>query len=235
MRPAGCARAERVTSAAAVAWVRKARRVQEFTQDPRESSTRVRRERACVKRRRKWWEVPSDQTGGIAISQRVKTVGQRTRNFLRCRLLRPLLRLLRGGISPKRLAWSLAVALVVGVNPFLGMTTVSMLLLAWVFKLNHVATQIGIHVVAPLQWLLFLPFIHAGIVLFRAHRLPMSKADILHLSHRHPLQLIHLLWQWEWHALVIWALLAALAAPLMALQIRRVLVLSMRRHKDLLA
>ncbi len=109
-----------------------------------------------------------------------------------------------------------------------------MLLLAWLFKLNQVATQIGIHVVAPLQWLLFLPFIHAGIVLFGAHRLPMSRADILHLSHRHPLQLIHLLWQWEWHALVIWALFASALAPLIAVQIRRILVLSMRRHKDLL-
>ncbi len=110
-----------------------------------------------------------------------------------------------------------------------------MLLIAWLFGLNHVATQIGIHVVAPLQWLLFLPFIHAGIVLFRAHRLPMSKADILHLSHRHPLQLIHLLWQWEWHALVIWALIGGCLAPLIARQIRRTLVMSMRRHKDLLA
>lgn len=145
-----------------------------------------------------------------------------------------MLRLLKRGVSPKRLAWSLAVALLVGVNPFLGLTTISMLLLAWLFKLNQVATQIGIHVVAPLQWLLFLPFIHAGIVLFGAHRLPMSRADILHLSHRHPLQLIHLLWQWEWHALVIWALFASALAPLIAVQIRRILVLSMRRHKDLL-
>ena len=176
----------------------------------------------------------SDQSAVPALSRRVKTLAQRTRDFLRCRVLRPLLRLLRRGASPKRLGWSLAIALVVGINPFLGMTTICMLLLAWIFRLNHVATQIGIHIVAPLQWLLFLPFIHAGIVLFHAHRLPMSKADILHLSHRHPLQLLHLLWQWEWHALVVWAFFAALLAPLLAIQIRRMLVLSMRRHRDLL-
>ncbi len=164
----------------------------------------------------------------------MKSLPQRIRNSLRCRVLRPLLRLLKRGVSPKRLGWSLAIALVVGVNPFLGMTTVCMILLAWVFRLNHVATQIGIHVVAPLQWLLFLPFIHLGVVVFRSHRLPMSKAEILHLSHRHPLQLVHLLWQWEWHALVIWAVFAALVAPLLAVQIRRALVLSMRRHRDLL-
>ncbi len=178
--------------------------------------------------------IASDQSGASALSIGVKTLTQRTRNFLRCRMLRPLLRLLKRGVSPRRLAWSLAVALVVGVNPLLGLTTVCMLLLAWLFKLNHVATQIGIHVVAPLQWLLFLPFIHGGIVLFGAHRLPLSRADILRLSHRHPLQLIHLLWQWEWHALVIWAIFAALLIPLIASQLRKMLVLSMRRHKDLL-
>lgn len=149
-------------------------------------------------------------------------------------MLRPLLRLLKGGISPKRLGWSLAIALVVGISPVLGFTTVAMLLIAWSFRLNQVATQIGIHMVAPLQWLLFLPFIHLGVVLFHSHKLPMSRAAILHLSHRHPIQLVHLLWQWEWHALVIWLAFALVLAPLLAIQMRRMLVLSMRRHKDLL-
>lgn len=163
------------------------------------------------------------------------TLSQRARNFLRCRILRPLLRRLKRGITPKRLAWSFAVALLVGVNPFLGLTTVFMLLLAWIFRLDHVATQIGIHVVAPLQWLLLLPLIDAGVLVFRAHPLTVSKANILQMSHHHPLRLIRLLWQWEWHALVIWALFAVFLAPLIAVQIRRVLVLSMRRHKKLLA
>lgn len=35
---------------------------------------------------------------------------------------------------------------------------------------SHVATQIGIHAVAPLQWLLFLPFIHAGDCSFSSAR-----------------------------------------------------------------
>ncbi len=163
----------------------------------------------------------------------VKTPAHHVRNFLRCRVLRPLLRLLKHGVSPKRLAWSLAVAVVIGVNPFLGVTTLCMLFLAWLFRLNHVATQIGIHVVAPLQWLLFLPFIDAGIRIFGSRRLPMTRKEILHLSHRHPLQLIHLLWQWEWHALVVWAAFAVVVTPLIAMQIRRLLVVSLRRHRDL--
>lgn len=160
---------------------------------------------------------------------------KRIQNSFRCRVLRPLLRLLKGGISPKRLGWSLAIALVVGISPFLGVTTIAMLLIAWVCRLNQVATQIGIHLVSPLQWLLFLPFVHLGVLIFHSRGLPMSRGEILHLSHRHPVQLVHLLWQWEWHALVIWFFLALMIAPLLAVQIRRMLVLSMRRHKDLLA
>ncbi len=176
----------------------------------------------------------SDQWVEGVLLPRMKTVTERGRDFFRHNVLRPLLRLLRRGVSPKRLAWSLAIALLVGVNPFIGMTTVCMLLLAWIFRLNYVATQIGIHVVAPLQWLLFIPFVHAGIVLFRAHRLPLTKAEIMHLSHRHPVQLVHLLWQWEWHALVIWAVCALVLAKPIAAWIRRGLVVSMRRHRDLL-
>ena len=176
----------------------------------------------------------SDQTAPPAVLPRVTTLLQRVQNSFRCRVLRPLLRLLKGGISPKRLGWSLAIALVVGISPFLGVTTLAMFFIAWMCRLNHVATQIGIHLVSPLQWILFLPFIHLGILLFHSHKLPISRAAILHLSHRHPLQLVHLLWQWEWHALVIWLVFAVMAAPLLAVQIRRMLVLSMRRHKDLL-
>ena len=155
--------------------------------------------------------------------------------FLQRHVLQPLLRLLRRGIPPKRLAWSLAIAIVVGVNPLIGMTTVCMLLVAWIFRLNYVATQIGIHLVAPLQWILFVPFVQAGVLLFRAHRLPLSKRDIMHLSHKHPVQLVHILWRWEWHALIVWAVFAALLAPPLAHQIRKGLVLYLRRQRRVLS
>ncbi len=154
--------------------------------------------------------------------------------FLQRHVLHPLLRLLRHGVPPKRLAWSLAIAIVVGVKPLIGMTTLCMLLVASHFRLNYVATQIGIHLVAPLQWILFVPFVQAGILIFRAHRLPLSKRDIMHLSHKHPVQLVHILWRWEWHALIVWAIFAALLAPPLARQIRKGLVLYLRRHRTVL-
>lgn len=155
------------------------------------------------------------------------------REQFRCRILRPLLRLLRGGVTPRRLAWSIALGVVVGINPSVGLTTVVVVLLAWVFGLNQVASQIGTHVMAPLHLVLFVPFIQLGVLLFHTRRLPMSRKQIEHLSH-HPMRLFHEIWQWEWHALVVWAIIAAVLMPLLALYLRRALVLLMRRHKILM-
>lgn len=163
------------------------------------------------------------------------TAAQRIHDFLRARVYHPLLRLLHTGVSPQVLSWSFAVGLMVGVSPTLGVTTVIMLLLAWLLRLNYVATQIGIHVMTPLQVVLFLPLIDAGIVVFRAERLPMSRAQVLSLMHHHPIELMHVLWRWEWHALVVWAVFAVVLTPFLAAQIRKVLEASMRRHQHLLA
>jgi uncharacterized protein (DUF2062 family) len=155
------------------------------------------------------------------------------REFFRCRILRPLLRQLRGGVTPRRLAWSLALGIVIGINPSVGLTTVVVVALAWMLGLNQIASQIGVHSVAPFHLLLFLPFIELGVHLFHTRRLPLSKRQLEHLTH-HPLQLVRDIWQWEWHALIVWGVVAAIALPLLATYIRRGIVLLMRRHRTLL-
>jgi hypothetical protein len=163
----------------------------------------------------------------------VLLIPQSLREWIRCRILRPLLRQLRGGVTPRRLAWSLALGVVVGINPSVGLTTIVVVMLAWTFGLNQIASQIGTHVVAPLHLLLFIPFIELGVYLFHTRRLPLTRRQIEHLSH-HPWRLFHEIWRWEWHALVVWGLVAAIAMPLLALYLRRALVVMMRRHKTLL-
>ncbi len=160
-------------------------------------------------------------------------VPERIREFFRCRVLRPLLRQLRGGVTPRRLAWSLALGIVLGINPSVGVTTVLVVMLAWVFGLNQIASQIGAHSVAPLHLLLFVPFIELGVHLFHTRRLPMTRKQLEHLSH-HPWRLVRNIWQWEWHALIVWGVVAAIALPLLAKYIRRGLVVMMRRHSALL-
>jgi len=160
-------------------------------------------------------------------------VPQFIREFVRCKILRPLLRLLRGGVTPRRLAWSLAMGIVIGINPSVGLTSVLVVMLAWVFGLNQIASQIGALSVSPLHLLLFVPFIELGVYLFHTAKLTLSRTQIEHLSH-HPLRLFRHIWQWEWHALIVWGLVSAIALPILALYIRRALVLLMRRHRTLI-
>jgi uncharacterized protein (DUF2062 family) len=122
--------------------------------------------------------------------------------------------------------------MVIGINPSVGLTTILVIMLAWFFGLNQIASQLGTHVVAPLHLLLFIPFIQLGVHIFHTHRLPLTRQQVEHLSH-HPWRLFHDIWQWEWHALLIWGLMAAIAMPLLARYIRRALVLLMRRHRTL--
>jgi uncharacterized protein (DUF2062 family) len=159
-------------------------------------------------------------------------VPESVREWTRCRILRPLLRQLRGGVTPRRLAWSLALGAVIGINPTIGLTTLVLVLLAWAFGLNQIASQLGLHAVAPLHLLLFLPFIELGVHLFHTRQLPLSHEQLRHLSH-HPYRLFQSIWQWEWHALIVWGIVAAIAMPLLAIYLRRALVLFMRRHRTL--
>jgi uncharacterized protein (DUF2062 family) len=163
----------------------------------------------------------------------VVLVPESIREFFRCRILRPLLRQLRGGVTPRRLAWSLALGMVIGINPSIGITTLLVVAIAWAFGLNQIASQIGSHAVTPIHLLLFVPFIELGVHLFHTSRLPLNRHQIEHLSH-HPWYLIRDIWQWEWHALIVWGLVAAIAMPVLAVYIRRGLVLLMRRHRTLL-
>jgi hypothetical protein len=75
--------------------------------------------------------------------------------------------------------------------------------------------------------------LNLGVYLFHTRKLPLSRHQIEHLSH-HPWRLIRDIWQWEWHALIVWGLVAAVTMPVLAVYIRRAIVILIRRHRTLL-
>ena len=152
-------------------------------------------------------------------------------NWVRRKLVSPVVRMLRHGASPQRLAWSLAAGLVIGMNPIIGSTTVITGAFTHLFKLKHAASQIGTHSAYPLQLLLLLPFLHAGTVLFGTDPLPLEKTELLRLIHEHPLQLLRSLWMWEWHALVVWSGFALVIMPALAVLLRHMLERAMRHPR----
>jgi uncharacterized protein (DUF2062 family) len=135
--------------------------------------------------------------------------------FLHRRLYDPLLQLLRFGATPEKLAWSLAIGIVIGINPLLGSTTLLALAAASLLRLNLVASQLSNHLVYPLELLFFPIFIRLGSLLFHTPGLPLSLKAIAVAVKHHPWETTKVLWSWEWHALVVWAAFACIAAPLL--------------------
>jgi uncharacterized protein (DUF2062 family) len=153
--------------------------------------------------------------------------------FFRRRVVEPVLQLLRIGATPRRLAWSIAIGAVIGVNPLLGSTTVVALAVASMFRLNIVASQLGNHLMYPLELMLFPVFVRLGIGLFHTARLPLARRELVQAVKFHPWATTRLLWSWEWHALVVWAVMAVVVAPVLQRILRPVLEhMLMRLHDE---
>jgi uncharacterized protein (DUF2062 family) len=146
-------------------------------------------------------------------------------------IVNPVMGMLRHGAQPERLAWSLALGLVIGVNPLLGSTTLLVLALAALFRLNLVASQVGNHAMYPVQLVLFPVFIKLGSMVFSTQKLPLQGNALWGAVKHHPWDTTRLLWSWEWHAMVVWAVFAAVALPAIAMGIRPVLEKMARRVK----
>lgn len=121
------------------------------------------------------------------------------------------------GATPEKLAWSLATGVVIGINPILGSTTLLALGVAAIFRQNLAASQIGNHLMYPLQLMLVLPWISLGSRVFRTAPPPLSAKTLFAAARATPLKLVRQLWLWEYHAFILWALVALILAPILAL------------------
>jgi uncharacterized protein (DUF2062 family) len=147
--------------------------------------------------------------------------------FFYRRLRRPILDLLRQGVTPEKMALSLALGGALGVFPALGCTTLLCLIAAIVLRLNLPAIQIVNYFVYPIQIALLVPFFRLGEKLFRATHLPVSVAQIHGMIHANVWAATKLLWTTTWHAIVAWGLIApvfvGLAYLILTPVLRRVL------------
>lgn len=113
----------------------------------------------------------------------------------------------------------------------IGSTTVLTIAVSHLFRLNHPASQLGTHSAYPFQILLLLPFLQAGSLVFGMGPLPLQPSEILQMVKTHPLDLVRMLWTWEWHALVLWVVMAAVLTPALATLLTRILERAARRPR----
>jgi len=144
----------------------------------------------------------------------VELDGGKKEGFLRRRIARPTAELLRQGVTPEKMALSLALGVALGVFPVLGTTTALCALVAFLWRLNLPAIQIVNYFVYPLQIALLIPFFRLGEKLFAAPHLPLSLEQIFAAVHTSFWGATRFLWATIWHAAVAWCLIAPLFVSL---------------------
>jgi uncharacterized protein (DUF2062 family) len=123
--------------------------------------------------------------------------------------------LLRQGVTPRKLALSLAFGIVIGLVPILGISTTLCALVALVLRLNMPAIQLVNYLLTPLQILLIIPQLRFGEWLVRAPRFPITLASGLALLAHDVIDAVTVLATAIVHATIGWLVLAPLAAFLL--------------------
>ncbi len=131
-----------------------------------------------------------------------------TQNY---RWLKPFVQLLRQGVSPEKIALTIALGIILGVTPVLGSTTLLCTVAAIVFRLNLPAIQLVNGVVYPLQFILLIPFYRLGAWMFRADASTISLGGVTALIRVGVGHAIRTLWVVTMHALLAWLVLGMTA------------------------
>jgi uncharacterized protein DUF2062 len=102
-------------------------------------------------------------------------------SFFRRRIVDPIVRLLKQGVTPEKIALSIALGATLGVFPVIGSTTILCTAAALVLRLNLPAIQLVNFFVYPAQLALLIPFLQAGSYLFGGSGVTLTLSQIFQL------------------------------------------------------
>ena len=139
----------------------------------------------------------------------------RMREFFQNRIIQPIQRLLLQGITPQKIALTIALGIVLGVFPVMGTTSLLCAAVAIALRLNLPAIQSVNYVMYPLQLLLIVPFIRAGEFILRAQRTTLTLKQMIALLHDGFLPAMHTLWILAVQGIFAWLLIAPAAIALL--------------------
>ena len=119
---------------------------------------------------------------------------------------------LRQGVSPRRLALTLALGFAIGCIPVVGIPSLLCAALALALRLNLPAIQAANYAAMPLQLALIVPFVRLGRWIFASGPHPAAASSaLLHLPLPH---LVAMLGSLAVHAMLAWLLIAGPAVLL---------------------
>jgi uncharacterized protein (DUF2062 family) len=127
------------------------------------------------------------------------------------RLIQPFVELLKQGVSPEKIALTVALGISLGVTPVIGSTTMLCTLAAITLRLNLPGILLVNGMVYPLQLTLLVPFLRAGAWIFRVNGPRLSIGQIFHLIRTDVWHATTTLWVATMYALVAWLIVGSAA------------------------
>jgi uncharacterized protein (DUF2062 family) len=147
------------------------------------------------------------------------------RATLHRKLVHPFIDLLRQGVTPEKIALTVALGISLGVTPVIGSTTMLCTLAAVALRLNLPAIMLVNGAVYPLQLILLVPFLRAGAWLFRVDGPKITIGEIINLIRANVWHATTTLWIATMHALAVWLLAGCVISAITYL----ILVMLLRR------
>ena len=135
----------------------------------------------------------------------------RVSDWLRRKVLDPLIAELRQGATPEAVSAAVVVSFAIAINPIIGTTTLGCLLAGRVFRLNHVVMQIVNHVSYPLQILLIVPFVRLGETVTGSRHIHLTPKAIIDEFNRSFPDFVEKFWMAYVHGMIGWVITVPLA------------------------
>ena len=138
----------------------------------------------------------------------IATSPSRLKTFWRQRVIAVITAQFVQGISPAKIALTIALGLNLGIFPILGATTLLCAIAGFWLKLNQPVIQLVNWIASPLQLMLILVFVRLGEWLLRAPHLQLSIPLLVRRFHDSPLNFLREFGLTGLHGIIAWLLIA---------------------------
>jgi uncharacterized protein (DUF2062 family) len=132
----------------------------------------------------------------------------RLKKFWRERVVALIVAQFTQGVTPQKIALTIALGLNLGIFPILGTTTALCAVAGICFKLNQPVIQLVNWLASPLQLMLILFFVRAGEWLLRAQRVSFSLTELFRKFHESPVKFFQEFGLTGLHGIIAWLVLA---------------------------
>ena len=136
------------------------------------------------------------------------------KRYFQRKVLTPVVKILKQGISPEKIALSIAWGVMLGIFPVLGTTTILCTVVAVMLRLNLPIIQLANWLVYPLQIILMIPFLVAGGYLFGSEPFMQDAGELIVLFKSDWFNAFYFLWEVLVQAVLVWLILTPVAIML---------------------